>query len=221
MRLNSRRVLGVLVAWLTFQPALGVAQATASHAPPNTANIKRIAGTVARVDGNEILLRVKGGTTETYQLSPAVRIMLSRPALVTDLSPGRIAGCTSLYNDSTRVLASECHIFPDGTRGVAEGSGPTATSSTPTIDGTITDVHDAVGAYQGKGRHLLIQIADRGGKTTTMTISSLTEITMIKPGEASAVKSGAKVRGISQQAADGTGVIQMLTIVSAGPGKHD
>jgi hypothetical protein len=221
MRLNTQLILGLLGAWLAFQPTLGIAQIATSHAPPNTPNIKRIAGTVARVDGNEILLRVKGGTTETYQLSPAVRILLSQPALMTDLSSGRTAGCTSLYEDGTRVLASECHIFPDGMRGAAAGSGPTPASSTPTIDGTITDVHEAVGAYQGKGRHLLIQIADPGGKTTTMTISSLTEITMIKPGDASAVKSGAKVRGISQQAADGTGVIQMLTIMSAVPGKHD
>ena len=49
-----------------------------------------------------------------------------------------------------------------------------------------------------------------------MTVSSLTEINVIRPGDASALKLGARVRGISQQAADGTGVIQMLTIMPSG-----
>jgi hypothetical protein len=221
MRLNTRRVLGLLGVWLSIVPPMGAAQMTASHAPPNTPNVKRIDGTVARVDGNEILLRVKGGTTETYQLSPAVQIWLARPAQMTDLSPGAAAGCTSVYNDGATVLASECHIFPDGMPGVAAGSSPTQASSTPIVEGTVTDVNEAVGAYKGKGRHLLIRIADPGGKTTTMTISSLTEITTVKPGDASALKVGARVRGISQQAADGTGVIQVLTIMAAGSDKHD
>jgi hypothetical protein len=221
MRLDPRLILGLLGACLALVPTIGAAQMTASHAPPNTPNVKRIDGTVARVDGNEILLRVKGGTTETYQLSPAVQIRLSRPAQMTDLSPGAAAGCTSVYNDGATVLASECHIFPEGMRGVATASSPTPASSTPTVEGTVTDVSEAVGAYKGKGRHLLIRIADPGGTTTTMTISSLTEITTVKPGDASALKVGARVRGISQQAADGTGVIQVLTIMSAGSAKHD
>jgi hypothetical protein len=221
MRLNPRLVLGLLGACFAVVPTIGAAQMTASHAPPNTPNIKRIEGTVARIDGNEILLRVKGGTTETYQLSPAAQIRLSRPAQMTDLSAGEAAGCTSVYNDGATVLASECHIFPEGTRGAAAASSPTPASSTPTVEGTVTDVSEAVGAYKGKGRHLLIRIAEPGGTTTTMTISSLTEITTVKPGDASALKVGARVRGISQQAADGTGVIQVLTIMSAGSAKHD
>jgi hypothetical protein len=209
MHLATRLVL--LGACLGFLPTLSTAQMTASHAPPNTPNIKRIEGTVARVDGNELLLRVKGATTETYQLSPSARIMLSRPGLMTDLSPGRSAGCTSLYSDGATVLAGECHIFPDGMRGIAGGSGPVPASSTPTIDGTITEVRDAVGPDKANGRRLLVRIADPAG-ATTLTVSSLTEITIIKPGDPSAVKPGAKVRGISEQAADGTGVIQVLTI---------
>jgi hypothetical protein len=222
MRLNTRRrVLGFLGIWLTVISTMSAAQMTASHAPPNTPNSKHIEGAVARIDGNEILLRVKGGTTETYQLSPTVQIRLSRPASMTDLTSGGTVGCTSVYNDGAKVLASECHIFPDGMRGVAAGSSPTPASSTPTVEGTVTEVSEAAGVDEGEGRHILIRIADQGGTTTTMTISSLTEITIIRPGDASALKVGATVRGISQQAADGTGVIQVLTIMSGGPGKHD
>jgi hypothetical protein len=91
-------------------------------------------------------------------------------------------------------------------------------SSTPTISGPITDVRDNVEAAKGTGRSILIRIS--GGEGATMTVSSLTDITVIRPGDASALKPGAQVRGVSQQAADGTGVIQMLTIMSSGEGKR-
>ena len=52
-----------------------------------------------------------------------------------------------------------------------------------------------------------------------MTVSSLTEVSLVDPGDASLLKPGARVRGVSQQAADGTGVIQTLTVLSAAKGK--
>jgi hypothetical protein len=205
---------------MALLPLVSFGQTTPSHAPPNTPNIKHVEGTVARVDGNEFLLRVKGGTTETYQLSPSVQIVLSRRGLIADLTPGKFAGCTGIYNDGAAELASECHVFSDGMHGFAQGHGPIQASSTPTIDGTITDVRANLSAENGKGAHLLMRIGDQKG-ATTMKVSSLTEITVIKPGDASALKPGAKVRGISEQAVDGTGVIQMLTILAAPPVKHD
>jgi hypothetical protein len=216
---NMRSVSGLLSACIALLPLVSFGQTTPSHAPPNTPNIKRVEGTVARVDGNEFLLRVKGGTTETYQLSPGVQIVLARRGLMADLTPGKFVGCTGIYNDGTAELASECHVFSDGMHGFAPDHGPIQASSTPTIEGTITDVRTNLGADNEKGTHLLVQIGDQGG-ATTMKVSSLTEITVIKPGDASALKPGTKVRGITEQAVDGTGVIQMLTIMAAGSGKH-
>jgi hypothetical protein len=216
---NMRSVPVLLSVCLALLPLVSIGQTAPSHAPPNTPNIKRIEGTVARVDGNEFLLRVKGGTTETYQLSPAVQIALSRPGLMTDLSLGESAGCTGIYNDGAAELASECHVFSEGMHGFAQGPGPSQSSSTPAIEGTITDVRANLSADNGKGTHLLVRIGDQE-RATTMKVSSLTEITVIQPGDPSALKTGAKVRGISEQAVDGTGVIQMLTIMAAGPGKH-
>jgi hypothetical protein len=219
MHSNMRPVPALLSACLALVSLGSIAQTTPSHAPPNTPNIKHIEGTVARVDGNEFLLRVKGGTTETYQLSPAVQIVLARRGLMADLSPGKYAGCTGIYNDGAAELASECHVFSDGMHGFAQDHGPTQASNTPTIEGTITDVEANSSADNGKGAQLLVRIGDQGS-TTTMKVSSLTEITVIRPGDASALKPGAKVRGISERAVDGTGVIQMLTIIAAGPDKH-
>jgi hypothetical protein len=197
-------------------PSLGQ---TASHAPPNTPNIKRIEGTVARVEANEFLLRVKGGTTETYQLSPSVQIVRSRPGLMSDLSNGKFVGCTSVYDDGAKGLAGECHIFPDGMHGFARDHVTTGApaASASAINGTISDARDDVGAAQATGRRILIQISNEAG-ATAMAVSSLTKITIISAADASALKAGVKVSGISDQAADGTGVIQLLTVMSAPAG---
>jgi hypothetical protein len=220
MRLNARHVLSLLSAWVVLLPPPSIGQMTASHAPPNTSNVKRVEGTVARVDGNEVLLKVKGGTTETYQLAPSVQLVLAQPGLMSDLTSGKSVGCTSIYSQGTKVLAGECHIFPEGMHEFAGAHGLTGASSTPTISGPVTDVRDNVEAAEGTARSILIQISGEEG-ATTMTVSSLTEITVIRPGDASALKAGVRVRGISQQAADGTGVLQMLMIMSAGQGKHE
>jgi hypothetical protein len=200
-------------------PLSSFGQVTASHAPPNTTNIKHIEGTVARVDGNEFLLKVAGGTTETYQLSPAVQIVLSRPGLMSDLSSGRSVGCATIFSQGDKVLAGECHVGPVGMPSFAQGKSSTDYSNTPTINGSIADVRDNVDAVDHSRKGLLVRIAYPGG-ATTMTVSPLTKITVVRPGDASALKPGAKVHGISEQAADGTGVIQILTIVSDEPGKR-
>jgi hypothetical protein len=212
--LSMRSVPGLLSACLALLPLVSLGQSTPSHAPPNTPNVKRIEGTVARVDGNEILLKVKGGTTETYQLSPAAQIVLAHRGMIEDMTPGRSAGCTGVYNDGGAELASECHVFSEDMHGFAGDQNPTQGSSTPTIEGTITDVRHDPTEDNGDVTRFLVRIGDQG-RVTTMKVSSLTEITNIKAADASALKRGAKVRGISEQAVDGTGVIQMLTIIVA------
>lgn len=197
-------------------PLAAVAQ-TPSHAPPNTQHTKTIEGAVARVDNNEILLTVKGGTTETYQLAPNAKIARSRPGRLSDLARGSQVGCTSVYTQGTTALAGECHVFSDQLLDVAEGHGNAESADTDTITGSITDIRDA-DTVQGKGKRLLVQIAHQG-TATTMTVSDLTQITIIATGDAAALKPGVRVRGLSQQAADGTGVIQLLTVRQSGPGK--
>ena len=214
MRITARHILGFLGAWMTLLPLPSFGQTTASHAPPNTEYTKRIEGTVARVDENEFLLKAKGGTTETYQLSPSVRIVRSRPGQMSDLSPGKFVGCTNLYGESAKLVAGECHIFPDGMHGFGEVHGHAEPPTNSEINGTITDVRDDAGAAQGKVQRILLQISRPGG-ATAMPVSSVTKITVLSAGDASALKPGVKVRGLSQQAVDGTGVIQWLTVISA------
>lgn len=218
MRIHVCSVAALLITWASLGAHPGFAQTTPSHAPPNTAKVKRIEGTVARVDGNELLLKVKGGTTETYQLAPAAQLILARPGTMSDLNAGKSVRCTSIYTQGTKLLAGECAILTDNMPQVAGRHEVADASSTPEFSGTITDVRDNANAVQGKARGKLVHITYPQGETT-MTVSYLTKISLIKAADASELKSGAKVQGISQQAADGTGVIQVLTIRSTDPDK--
>ena len=218
-RLHARWVLGFLIVSVAFLPLPGFAQATASHAPPNTPNTKRVEGTVTRVDGNELLLKVKGGTTETYQLAPSVQLGLARPAQMSDLSSGKSVSCISIYSEGAKVLAGECHILPEGMHDFTQAHDTPDTSNSPPISGTITDVREDAEGVNANARRILVQISYPTGQTT-ITVSSLTAIRVITAGNASALKRGARVRGVSQQAADGTGVIQMLMILSPDQDNH-
>jgi hypothetical protein len=210
MRMTGQCIVGFLSACSALLPLPGFAQMTQSHAPPNTGHTKRFEGTVARIDGNELLLTAKGGTTESYQLAPALQIIRSGPGQVSDLSSGKLVGCTNLYGQSEKMVAGECHVFAENMRD------PAADSSQ--INGMITDVRNDTSAVQGTGRRILIQISRKEG-IVTMAASSVTVVTLLSPGDASALKPGAKVGGISQQAVDGTGVIQTITILSTGVAK--
>jgi hypothetical protein len=212
MRVTVRHVLGSLSIGFILLPVSGFGQTTDSHAPPNTEHTKRIDGTVARVDGNEFLLKAKGGTTETYQLSPVVKVVRSHAGQISDLSKGRYVECTNLYGDSAKVVAGDCRIFPEGMHGFGTDRQDAGSAPSPEVGGTISDVRDDAGTPQGGGKRVMLQIAGDGG-STTMPVTQVTIISVLSAGDASALKAGVHVRGLSQQAADGTGVIQWLTVL--------
>jgi len=212
MPLNLRWLQGVLCTAIGVLPLSAYGQATDSHAPPNTEHTKRIEGTITRLDGNELLLKAKGGTTETYQLSPAVQIARSRPGQMSDLTAGRFVGCINLYGQSERKVAGECSILPDGLRALVANHGDAVSAESSWISGTIHDVRDDADT-QATGHRILISIADKD-HATPMAVTPVTKITILSAGDASVLRRGVQVRGVSQQAVDGTQVIQTLTAIT-------
>ncbi len=208
-------------------------QADTAHAPPNTQNAKAIEGRIARVDHDEFMLAVRGGTTETYQLSPAAEITRSRRAHLAALKVGELVGCTAVENQDHQLVATECELLPPGLRERSEGHHALASPFTSTTVGHITEVspgssgssNDSLSGpagdrttRSGKPRTLLIRIGHAGGSEQIL-VSSLTDIRRLAPAVPAAIRPGARVRGLSQEAQDGTGVVQRLTVLSDGPVK--
>ena len=142
------------------------------------------------------------GTTPVVRVAKAARPSQAS-VVVTGAAPAPVPGGA--------IAKTTTHIP------VAEGHGNTDSADRDTITGSITDIRDA-DPVQGQGKRPLVQIAHQG-IATTMTVSDLTHITVIATADASALKPGVRMRGLSQQAADGTGVIQLLTVRQNSPGK--
>jgi len=64
----------------------------------------------------------------------------------------------------------------------------------------------------GTGRGIWIQISAKD-QVTAMAVTPVTRVTILSAADASALRPGVKPQGVSQQAVDGTGVIQTLTVV--------
>jgi hypothetical protein len=202
----------ILLLGIFTQCAL--AQTNPSHAPPNTQNAKPIEGQIARVDRDEFLLTVKGGTTETYQLSPAVQILRARRGSIADLSVGKRVRCIAVQSPGGALTATDCSIYPEGVGGPDEGHNVMPAPITSMTSGHITDVTvTQPNSAPRRDGNVMLQIAYSAG-TQKMMVSSLTEIRLMSLADRSAVRPGARVRGVSQQAADGTGVVQALTVLS-------
>ena len=86
------------------------------------------------------------------------------------------------------------------------------------MSGTITDVQDDT-AVQGKGHGIWIRISDKG-QVMTMAVMPVTRVTILAAADASILKPGMRVRGVSQQAVDGTEIVQTLTAVTTRSGNR-
>ncbi len=223
-------LLGVCVVAASFGRTV---QADTAHAPPNTQNAKAIEGRIARIDHDEFMLAVKGGTTETYQLSPAAEITRSRRAHLDDLKLGELVGCTAVENQDRELVATECELLPSGLRDRPPGRHAVGSPLTSSITGNITQVDPGparlpAGSLDGstatggtpnpaRARTLLIRIGHPGG-SEQLLVSSLTDIRRLASADPTAIRPGARVRGLSQEAQDGTGVVQRLSVLDPSGG---
>jgi hypothetical protein len=202
-RLRTLILLGTLLVSAT---------ALAQTRPANPLQgMARFTGTVVRVDGKEFKLEGAGGTTATYQLADSAVVMTSRPGTLADLASGKFIGCTAVGKASA-LYATECHIFPDSMRGTGEGHYPMGPPDTTMTNGNVSQMTNGeVLTATGSASGVTLKVSYKGG-TQQIGVSSLTHIAVIRTGDASLLKRGAKVMGAAKTAPDGTELVQFLNI---------
>lgn len=174
-------------------------------------SLTRFAGTVEKVDGHEFLLKGTGGTTATYDIASNARISTSRPGTLADLQSGKFVGCTAV-GKAPPLIASECHIFPESMRGAGEGHNPMGPPDTSMTNGSITTLTSGqVQSAKGSASGVRLQLSYRGG-SQEIEVSQTTHVTEIVPGDLSLIKPGVVVMGAARMAADGSAVVQMLSV---------
>jgi hypothetical protein len=197
-------------------PIAAQSSANSASTKPPTPNamsgLARLTGTVKRVDGKELLLEGPGGTTATYVLAKSVRITTASPGALSDLRSGKFVGCTAVKGQDGKLLATECHIFPESMRGVGEGHNPMGPPDTTMTNGNIsTMTNGQVQTTTGTAAGAVLKVSYAGG-AQDIEVSPLTHVTVIATGDASLLKPGARVMGASRKLPDGTQQIEMLNV---------
>jgi hypothetical protein len=203
-------------ALLLALPSFAQGQGNSASAKSSTANpmagLVRFTGTVQRVDGKEFLVQGPGGTTATYELGKAVRIMTTSPGTLADLASGKFVGCTAVKGHDGKLYATECHIFPESMRGAGEGHNPMGPPDTTMTNGNITTMTNGqVQTASGTAAGAVLKVSYPGG-AQDIEVSPQTHVTVIVTGDASVVKAGARVMGASRKLADGTQSVEMLNV---------
>lgn len=161
---------------------VGVVGALAQGAPP-----PRIRGTIEKVDGAVLTLKLRDGGTLTAKLAADARVSALVKASIADIKADSFIGVAGLPRPDGSILAFSVHIFMASQRGV------------------VADRHFAWDARPGStmtNAYVAEQVMGKDGETVTVkykdgeqkiVITPETVIAAVAPGSAADLKPGAGI----------------------------
>ena len=186
----------------------GIVFATLSSASLADAAPVHIRGSIATVDGSDVMITANDGKAVKLTLGPDWKIGGVAPASMADIKPGVFIG-TANQEGADGNTALEVVVFPEAMRGTGEGNygwdlKPKSSMTNATVDNAVTGVD---------GRTVTLKY--KGGEKT-VKIGSGTPIVTIVPATKDDLKPGAKVFVAGEASDDGT----MLTKGRIAVGKN-
>jgi hypothetical protein len=166
---------------------LALLLAAPSFAQPFAPQVMRIAGTVERVDGDEVTIRaIEGGGTNTVHLAKNAAVFGIARATLADIKPGAFIGVGATPESDGSQRAIRVTVFSEQQRGQGEGfrswgRAPGGTMTNATVDDTVTGVDGQV-----------VTVKYRGGEKR-IVVPPDARILAYSPGERSEIKPGAEV----------------------------
>jgi hypothetical protein len=119
----------VLLAGLIV--AASCAMASAQQAPT-----VRLSGTIAKVDGDSMMLKLSTGEEAKLSLTPNAQIVAVVKASMADVKENTFLGSAAMPQPDGTQKALEVHIFPEAMRGTGEGHRPYTTPGSTMTNGT-------------------------------------------------------------------------------------
>jgi hypothetical protein len=174
--MRTALLLGILMTFLAT-PAMAQAQ-----------NTFALNGTVHTFDATSISVKNDdGGAVETFQLSPQLLVVQTKPATLSDIKPNDFIASAAARKEDGKLHSTELRIFPDAMRGVGEGQRPmndarNQTMTNATVTGTV---------IVGGSNNIKVQFP---GGESELILDPGVPVTAIVPVDTSMVKAGAKVR---------------------------
>jgi hypothetical protein len=126
--------------------AASAASAQGQMAPAKPGHLR---GTIEKVDGNTLTVKVRGGGTATLKLADNARVTALEKASLSDIKQGSFIGVTAMPQADGSQKAIGLHIFMDAQRGVVR-DGFTPWDREPGSTMTNADVANMVTGVDGQ-----------------------------------------------------------------------
>ena len=196
----TRRATGLAAVALVIATSVALAQTPPANPPV------RVRGTVEKVDGNTVMVKLASGENATIKLADNVRVLGLEKITIADVKPGNYVGVSSMPQTDGTQKAMHVHIFPDAMRGVAEGHTPW--DSRPGAMMTNANVESTVASNDGQT--LMVKYKD-GEKKVIVPADAV--IVKYVPGDKAELAPGAKIFVIgAQRQPDGTLTAANVTV---------
>jgi len=164
---------------------------------PPTAVPSRVRGTVEKLDGQTLAIKMREGPVATIALAPNFTVNGVVKKELSDIKEGDYVGVASLKGTDGKLHALEVLIFPEAMRGTGEGHFPWDLQP----DSLMTNAAVAGIASAPTGRTL--KLAHKG-QETEIVVGPEAPIVTFQPADASLLKPGAAVFLTAQKQPDGT-----------------
>jgi hypothetical protein len=193
-------IAGALAALLAL-PAL-------AQAPQGTPT--NVRGTVAKLEGNTLLVKARRGGTERVALAPGFGVLGVVKLKLSDIKSGDFVGVAAAPGKDGKLHAQEVLVFPEAARGTGEGHypwdlrGKGDTMTNATVNGVVSRTH---------GR--MLKLAYKGGEQE-IAVSGRTPVVTFKPAEMALLKPGAAVFLRALKQPDGSLVAQRAIVEQNG-----
>jgi hypothetical protein len=158
----------------------------------------RVAGTVAKLDGNQLTVDGKDGQTVAVALSDNAAVYGVEKRAVADIKPGDFVASGGVKGADGQIRAVEVRIFPESLRGTGEGQRawsvkPDGVMTNATVAGSVTE------SPQGG----VVHVKYKDGESE-YTIGPDVPVLAYVNADRSLLKPGAAVLVFAQKQADGT-----------------
>ena len=157
----------------------------------------RVAGTVDKLDGNNLTVNMKDGPAVTVLLADNAAVFGVEKRSLADIKPGDYLASGGVRGTDGKIHAVEVRIFPETLRGTGEGQRPWDVKQ----DGVMTNA--TVGIVSQSLQGGVIHVKYKEGESE-YTVGPEVPIVAYVAGDRSLLKPGAAVLTIAQKKPDGS-----------------
>ena len=188
---------------------LGVIAASAVAQDSPAAARVRIAGTIDKLDGNDLRINRKDGQSQTVTLDADAAIYGVEKRSVADIKPGDFVASGGVRGADGKIHAVEVRIFPETLRGTGEGQRPWSVKA----DGVMTNA--TVGTVTQSPEGGVVHVAYKDGESE-YTVGPEVPVLAYVPADRSLLKADATVVLIAQKKPDGSLATDRVTVEKNG-----